>query len=127
MKKAATPKAELTQVRIDFDDGEATLDNTLAIRCYSCNAWNGTVTFAMPGGVTIGKSVRLHEALVNKGKPKDGLPRYGLRHRTLQGKGRRGTRRDIAMRFGTPVRTPVWMHCVECNRGQLVDVVLRAD
>ena len=56
------------------------------IRCFSCGAENGHVQMAVEGGEVIGCTVHLHPALVHKGKPHDGLARWGIPDRVLRGR-----------------------------------------
>jgi hypothetical protein len=118
-----TPTATVEQAYIEeFDYREP---GRFVIRCYHCRASNGSISVAYADYEVIGESVHLDGNLVNKGKPKDGLPRYGLPDRVLKGKGPRESKVEGQMRrFLTAVHPPLWFHCVECNRGQRLDAVL---
>jgi len=117
-----TPQAALSPAY--YEEVDWTDENSLSIRCYHCRAWNGYVSLAHDGSEVIGKTVHLSEELVNKGKPREGLPRYGPPDRVLRGKGPRSSRTAGLVRLARSVTVPLWLHCVECNRGQRLDVVL---
>ena len=92
-----------------------------AINCTTCGAFNGMMEHRPEARYTT-YVIQLLDALEPRPKDQDGHLRYGVPTRLRRGKQHRKAQADDD---GYPLHfiraQTIWLHCAECNTGQLVE------